>query len=167
MTDPDAPRQAPDGCAAFIAYVRSYFEDLLQKHAFGLVECLCLHEGRECTALYQSPRQRLLFELSDGAFHVLIGSLTAPFPGGNQIDHAGRTGWYALFLLVEFKSGRRVYTEKLIQQIWNAQVDPYRFEASLLAQWGDRVLPMFEPHQEEKWREEFRGCFPQKTPRRA
>jgi hypothetical protein len=101
----------------------------------------------------------LLVELSDGAFHVLLGSLDAQFPGGNYIDYAGQSGWYALFLLVEFRSGQRVYTEKVVQRIWSAELDPYRFEADLFAQWADRVLPMFELAQEQSWRAEFRRYY--------
>ncbi len=153
MTDSDA------FCAGFIAYAHPYFAEIFEKHGFTLGECLCQHDGRECIAMYQSPRLRLLLELADGAFHVLLGSLTAPFPGATAIDHAGRGGWYALFLLVESKSDRRVYSERLIQQIWRGEVDPYRFEAGLLGQWADGILPLFEPNQEQGWRVEFKRRY--------
>lgn len=129
-----------DLCAEFVARVNACFGEMFDRHSFALVDCLCSHDGRECSAMYQSPTARLLAELSDGAFHILLGSLDAPFPGSNSIDHAGRSGWHALFLLVELKSGRRVYTEKVIQRIWHGELDPYRFEADLFSRWADRLL---------------------------
>lgn len=143
-------------CTEFTTHIGSYFGEMFNKHSFDLVDCLCLHDGRECSALYQSPAARLLAELSDGAFHVLLGSLDAPFPGGISIDYAGQSGWYALFLLVEFKSGHRVYTETVVQRIQSGAIDPYRFEAGLFARWAERILPMFEVAQEQTWRSEFR-----------
>lgn len=146
-------------CAEFTAHIGSYFGEVLEKRSFDLVDCLCLYDGRECSALYQSSGTRLLVELSDGAFHVLLGSLDAPFPGGISLDYAGQSGWYALFLLAEFKSGQRVYTEKVVQRVWSGEIDPYRFEADLFAHWADRLLPMFGAAQEQGWRADFRRYY--------
>ena len=149
----------PDLCAEFVARVNAYFGEMFARHSFALADCLCRRGGRECIAMYQSPTARLLAELSDGAFHILLGSLGAAFPGGNAVDHAGRSGWYALFLLVEFKDGRRVYTEKIIRQIWRGELDPYRFEADLFSRWASRVLPLFAGTQEQPWQTAFRRRY--------
>ncbi len=146
-------------CAQFTAHVGSCFGKMFEQRSFELADCVCLHDGRECTALYQSPGSRLLAELSDGQFTILLGSLDAPFPGGVYIDRAGQSGWYALFLLAEFKSGQRVYPRKVVQRIWNGEIDPYRFEADLFERWADRLLPMFEATQEQSWRAAFRRWY--------
>lgn len=150
---------SPDLCAEFVARINAYFGEMFARHSFALADCLCLHDGRECSALYQSPGARLLVEFSDGAFHVLLGSLDAPFPGGISLDYAGQSGWYALFLLAEFKSGRRVYTEKVVQRIWSGKIDPYRFEADLFSRWASRVLPLFAATQEQPWQTAFRRRY--------
>ena len=142
-------------CAQFTAHVGSYFGKMFEQRSFEPADCVCLRDGRECTALYRSPAASLLAELSDGAFHILLGLPDAPFPGGTYIDHAGQSGWYALFLLVEFKSGRQIYTEKVAQRFLDGELDPYRFEADLFERWADRILPMFGTSQEQRWRVDF------------
>lgn len=143
-------------CTQFTALVNSYFGESFKRRSFDLADCVCLRDGRECTALYRSPAASLLAELSDGALYILFGSPDAPFPSGTYIDHAGQSGWYALFLLAEFKSGQQVYPKKVVQRIWNGEIDQYRFEADLFERWADRILPMFEAAQEQSWRAAFR-----------
>lgn len=147
----------------FLAQVGGYFAEVLAAHDFSLVDCLCLHDDRECTAMYQSPRQRLLLERSDGAFHVLLGARTAPFPNGSYLDAAGAQGWYALHLLVEFTGGARVYTAARVQEIQRGARDPYAFEAELLTGHAEQLLPMFEPGQEATWRTAFQQWFGRAT----
>jgi hypothetical protein len=146
-------------CAQFTAHVGSCFGKMFEQRSFELADCVCLRDGRECTAIYQSPEARLLAELSDGQFTILLGSPDAPFPGGVYIDRAGQSGWYALFLLAEFKSGQQVYPKKVVQRIWNGEIDPYRFEADLFERWADQILHMFEATQEQSWRAAFRRYF--------
>lgn len=146
-------------CAHFTDLISTYFGGSFKNRSFEPADCLCLRDGRECTALYRSPAASLLAELSDGAFHILLGSADAPFPGGTYIDHAGQSGWYALFLLVEFRSGQQIHTKKVVQRFQNGELDPYRFEADLFGRWADRILPMFEAAQEQSWRAEFRRYF--------
>lgn len=146
-------------CAQFTAHVGSCFGKMFEQRSFEPADCLCLRDGRECTALYRSPAASLLAELSDGAFHILLGPPDAPFPGGTYIDHAGQSGWYALFLLVEFKSGQQIHTKKVLKRFLDGELDPYRFEADLFGRWADRILPMFEAAQEQSWRAEFRRYF--------
>ena len=158
---PAAPSQAGAAvlCAEFSAAVSAAFAEVFARYAFALVDCLCLHEGRECTALYRSPRLGVLLELADGAFHVWLGAQTAPFPGGVALDPAGASGWYPLHLLVEFRCGRRVYTLPRVRAIQCGTADPYQFEAELLAAWVERLLPLFETQSAEPWRVAFRRWY--------
>lgn len=146
-------------CAQFTAHVGSYFGKMFEQRSFEPADCVCLRGGRECTALYRSPAASLLAELSDGGFYILLGSADAPFPGGIYIDHAGRSGWYALFLLVEFRSGQQIHTKKVLKRFLDGEIDQYRFEADLFERWADRILPMFEVAQEQSWRAAFRRYF--------
>lgn len=146
-------------CAQFSALVNSYFKESFERRSFEPADCLCLRDGRECIALYRSPAASLLAELSDGAFHILLGPPDAPFPGGTYIDHAGQSGWYALFLLVEFRSGQQIHTKKVLKRFLDGELDPYRFEADLFERWADQILPMFGAAQEQSWRTAFRRYF--------
>ncbi|MFZ2488086.1 MAG: hypothetical protein WAZ19_08170 [Anaerolineae bacterium] len=146
-------------CLRFISKIRDYFEVTLEAHQFVLTECSCMRGGRECVAMYEAPFVRLLVVLSDGSVSVLLGATVAAFPGPNYVDPMGRTGWYMLSLLSELKSEKRVWTEERLQQFWRGELDAYRFEAELFAEWADRLLPLFEPNHDQSWREEFHRRF--------
>lgn len=146
-------------CIRYTAQINSHFAKIFNKHSFDLVGCFCEHGGRECRAFYQSSASRLTLEFSDGEFTVLVGSLDTKFIEASAIDRFGATGWYPVFLLAEFKNGKQVYTEKLVQQIENGKTDQYRHEAELFDRWADQLLPMFAAGQESSWRAHFRRYY--------
>ena len=142
--------------AEFLAQLSPHFAPLLAKYNFVNVDTSCEHGGRECVAFYESPAQRMILELSDGGFYVLLGTSETAFPAPNiVIEHDGKSGWYALFLLVEFISGTKVITEEYLQKLWRDEVDQVQFKADLLAQWADTILPMFVDAQNAPWRQDF------------
>lgn len=142
-------------CARYIAQVNSHFIRIFEKRSLHLADCFCEYGGRECRAFYQSTTFRLTLDFSDGEFTVLVGSTDTPFVEASAIDRFGATGWYPVFLLAEFKSGKRVYTERIVQQIWSGKIDQYRYEAELFDRWADQLLPMFAAGQESSWRADF------------
>lgn len=146
-------------CTRYIAQINSHFAKIFEKRSFDLAGCFCEHGGRECRAFYQSSTTRLTLDLSDGEFTVLVGSLDTPFIEASAIDRFGAMGWYPVFLLAEFKNGKRVYTEKVVQQIWSGKIDQYRHEAELFDHWADQLLPMFTAGQEPGWRADFRRYY--------
>lgn len=142
-------------CSQFIQQTDRYFVSLLTQLDYSLVDCQCAHGGRECVAMYESAHVRLLLELSDGSFKVYLGKAVAPFPGLVLLKGDGSDGWYPLFHLVGFMSGTKVYSEDVVQGIWSGELDPYQFEADLLATWANKVLPLFAPEADESWQEAF------------
>ena len=148
----------------FLAQVGGYFAEVLAAHDFSLVDCLCLHDDRECTAMYQSPRQRLLLERSDGAFHVLLGA-RAPRPfrtAAISMPPAPRAGTRSI-CWSSSRAAPRVYTAARVQEIQRGARDPYAFEAELLTGHAEQLLPMFEPGQEATWRTAFQQWFGRAT----
>ena len=151
--------EATSDCLSFVGLVGNTFQDLFNRYGLVFCDCDCQRDGRECVALYRNAQHRVLLQLSDGDFAMLIGDATASFPGPYYVDRAGADGWYAMFLLVELLGGHRVWTPKRVKQFWRGELDQYRFEAELFAEWADRLLLLFEPDHDQSWREEFHRRF--------
>ena len=149
-------------CHLYLTTIEPYFTSVLTRYGFILQNCDCQRAGRECVAMYETKHQRLLLHLSDGDFAVLLGSSEAAFPGPYDIDRSGADGWYAVFLLVEFQSGRRVWTQKRINRFQRGELDQYSFEADLFAEWADRLLPLFAPGHDPAWQAAFQQRFNQR-----
>ncbi len=145
----------------FLSPIQRAFHDVLTTYDFHLERCECEPGGRgsECRALYRGPRASLLFELADGGFHAYLGEPDQPFPEPVMLSGVGEQGWYMLHLLIATRQGRPVYNRRVLKRIQTRKLDPVEFEADLLRQWADELLPLFASGRPAQWREEFLQAY--------
>ncbi|MCG8352957.1 MAG: hypothetical protein MI924_34770 [Chloroflexales bacterium] len=105
--------------------------------------------------MYQSTQCRLLFILSDGAEGCAIGSLEALFPEGVSLRTNGEMGWYHIVPLIEFKSGQKVFTARLLNEFRDGERIYFEWESQLMAKWIDVLIGMVAPNKQQDWHDAF------------
>ncbi len=142
-------------CNSFRAYAERYYHPLLSRYGFRLAECAAAHGGRECALLYRSDRCQLLLTLSDGSDDCLLGGLEQPFPGTNSLRSNGEQGWYHVVALIEWKSGKKLLTSRLLDEFRDGKRVYFSWESQLVAQWADQLFDLFAPGKPREWHEDF------------
>ena len=142
-------------CERFRLYAERSYKPLLVRHGFSLVDCAGDHDGRECMLMYRSDRCHLLLSLSDGSEDCILGGLEQPFPGLGLHRTDGQDGWYHAVALIEWKSGRKLLTSRLLNEVRSGRRLYFEWESRLVEQWADRLFALFEPGRPRQWHDEF------------
>ena len=142
-------------CAPFHSRVEQHYNVLLHRYGFSPVECSADRNGRECTLMYESSRCRLVFIRSDGAKSCTIGSLETPFPGNTLLHTRGEQGWYHAITLIEWKSGKKLLTARLIDEVHDGKRNYLAWEAQHVAQWANQLFELFAPGKSRQWQDDF------------
>jgi hypothetical protein len=142
-------------CNGFRHNVERYYVAILNRFGFTLARCSSDYGGRECLLMYRSKQCQLLFIRSDGAEAGTIGSLEAPFPEGELLHTNGELGWYHVAPLVEFKSGKKVFTPRLLNEFRNGDRIYFEWESQLMSSWAEVLIEMFAPGKPQEWHDDF------------
>lgn len=142
-------------CNSFRQYMEHYYLAILNRFGFTLARCSSEHEGRECLLMYRSKQCQLLFILSDGAEGCAIGALEAPFPEGVLLRTNGEIGWYHVASLIEFKSGKKVLTPRLLNEFRSGDPIYFEWESQLMSSWAEVLIDMFAPGKPQQWHDDF------------
>ncbi len=145
-------------CNNFAEGTEANFGELLKRRGFQPVKCTAERGGRECTLMMESSQLRLLFVRSDGAETCDLGSLDAEFPEDGLVGQ-GENGWYHLVTLLEFKTGKKLLTQRRIAKFSENQEEYYAWQAELLSEHEDMLFEMFGDNQQVNWHEDFMGYY--------
>jgi hypothetical protein len=141
-------------CSDFVELTERTFGKILDQFGFHPVQCESDHDGRECLLMAESERCRLLFVRSDGSDNCGLGSLGAEFPAGGFDSHAD-TGWYHVVTLLEFKSGKRLLTRRLLDKFLEGKESYFAWQADLLSKNVESLFDLFREGDEATWKDEF------------
>lgn len=142
-------------CNSFRTRVERYYDSLLQRYKFALVECSADGDDRECVLMYESHRCHFLFIRSDGAEACTIGSLETPFPGNTVFLTRGEQGWYHAVALIEWQSRKKLLTARLTDEVQDGKRDYLEWESHLVNDWAERLFALFSPGSPRQWHDDF------------
>lgn len=145
-------------CSDFVEQTEKLYGEMLAQHGFRPVRCTSERGGRECLLLLESDVLRLLFVRSDGAETCELGSLGAQFPEGGLYSQ-GDSGWYNVISLLEFKTGKKLLTQRRLDKFLEGKDDYFAWQAELLSENADMLFELFRAENEVTWRDEFRNYY--------
>jgi len=142
-------------CTPFAESARRAYQPLLTRYGFEGVDCSSDRGGRECALMYRNGQAALLFILADSAEGTGISQSDAVFPDNGWSGVDGADGWYSAIGLIEYLSGKKLMTRKLMDQLMRGQVDYFTWEAALMHDWIERLMALFAPGQPRTWQDDF------------
>jgi hypothetical protein len=154
-------------CDGFERRVERHFGPLLARHGFALAGRALAGSGQHlsCQLLYASGGCLVLFESGDGAEACALGATGTPPPPVGILHHLdGRDGWYEVGELVEFSTGRRLLSPRLLERMRDGRLDQLAWLAGVLGERAEALFGLFQPGRPPAWHERFLGYQLTKRP---